>query len=623
MSFLHLKRGRLFSWLASGSLVVALSLERSPTGTAAPSDPKMLVEQFWSGHYAQLATTRPLGRSHPKKYKSNVIAKAQPDECFQGIGNPANLSHALGFFTNYPGDLTESQKAACRAIAVSDYVTFEGQAQPKVNQAYVWGLTRHRDELWFGTVANTHCLVISGFLQVAEPSLNSSWVCEGAQSILRDTRPPRAFYYDTIANALHEVTGDIRARSQVDSVRLLQTIGLRSAGSHGGVVFLAGISASGAINMFAFNALTKQYLGSISFDGQGGRPLYTNVRQWRVIHRELYVGVAKSGGGEILRWTGDFINPFDFETVGEIAGDPAYLTPHQGRVFVSTWPSGASSMGIWMSPEIGTLGRLTSSDAGSWLRVWSIADYEPERSVVLTTGGGALMSYKGDLYWGTMHVPGLSLLLWQSLNPGATEDDARAAILGSYRPISIFRASGLGTPEQSIELLYGNEKLPRYTPGSGWGIVDNNMAQTPTYGLAGFNNFFNNYTWWMEVFDGRLFVGTMDFLYLGAAGLRDMFEFPPIVTTTFERFYGADLWTFASRQAPAIPVNVSGLGNFTNYGVRTMVSTKDALYLGTANPMNLLTDETDSMPEGGWELIRLERTNFGTMNGASDNGPPE
>jgi hypothetical protein len=84
-----------------------------------------------------------MARRNPKKYTWNVIAKAQPDECFQGIGNPANLSHALGFFTNYPGDLTESQKAACRAIAVSDYVTCEGQAQPKVNQAYVWGLTRH------------------------------------------------------------------------------------------------------------------------------------------------------------------------------------------------------------------------------------------------------------------------------------------------------------------------------------------------------------------------------------------------------------------------------------------------------------------------------------------------
>jgi hypothetical protein len=112
----------------------------------------------------------------------------------------------------------------------------------------------------------------------------------------------------------------------------------------------------------------------------------------------------------------------------------------------------------------------------------------------------------------------------------------------------------------------------------------------------------------METFDGRLFVGTMDFLYLGAAGLRDQFEFPPNVTSTFERFYGADLWTFSSRHAPATPVSRSGVGNFTNYGVRTMVATRDALYLGTANPMNLLTDQSDSVPEGGWELIRLERS---------------
>jgi hypothetical protein len=31
----------------------------------------------------------------------------------------------------------------------------------------------------------------------------------------------------------------------------------------------------------------------------------------------------------------------------------------------------------------------------------------------------------------------------------------------------------------------------------------------------------------------------------------------------------------------------------------------DALYLGMANPMNLLTDPLDDKPEGGWELLRL------------------
>ena len=32
----------------------------------------------------------------------------------------------------------------------------------------------------------------------------------------------------------------------------------------------------------------------------------------------------------------------------------------------------------------------------------------------------------------------------------------------------------------------------------------------------------------------------------------------------------------------------------------------DALYLGTANPMNLMTALDDDLPEGGWELLRLQ-----------------
>jgi hypothetical protein len=47
------------------------------------------------------------------------------------------------------------------------------------------------------------------------------------------------------------------------------------------------------------------------------------------------------------------------------------------------------------------------------------------------------------------------------------------------------------------------------------------------------------------------------------------------------------------------------VGNYANYGIRTMVSTDSALYLGSANPMNLMTDRYDDRPEGGWELIKL------------------
>jgi hypothetical protein len=623
MSSLHITRGRLLPLVTVACLLCSVFLQRPFARAPAASEDPLLVQQFWAELYGNIARRQVHAGAARVEYEPAVIAKAQADECFQGIGNPANLSGALGFFPNYPGDLTQNQKSACLTIPVTDYVTLEGHARPKVNQAYIWGLTKHNHDLWFGTIANTHCLVISGFLQVPEPSLNSSWVCEASSSAIGDLRPPRAFYYDLEAKALQEVTDAIRGRSEADAARLMGTIGLRSAGSHRGVVFLAGISPRG-VTMFAFDGSTKEYLGSITFDGQDARALYTNIRQWRVIQNELYVGVATPTGGEILRWTGDVGNPFVFESVGLIAGDPAYLTYHQRRLFVSSWPSRATPMTIWMSPEIGQLGFLTSFNADSWQAIWSIADYEPEPSVVLTTGGGALMSYKGDLYWGTMHVPGLSLLTWRMLNPGATEEHARAAVLGTYRPISIFRATGVGTPRQNIDLLYGNARLPEYTAGSGWSIVPNRMGRVPEYGLAGFNNFFNNYTWWMEVYDGRLFVGTMDFLYLGAAGLRDRFEFPSIVTRAFERLYGADLWAFSSRRAPADPVSRSGIGNFTNYGVRTMVVTRDALYLGTANPMNLLTDENDNVPEGGWELIKLTRKRNRNSNDESDNllAPP-
>ncbi|WP_434345877.1 hypothetical protein ACN6A1_28770 [Myxococcus virescens] len=46
--------------------------------------------------------------------------------------------------------------------------------------------------------------------------------------------------------------------------------------------------------------------------------------------------------------------------------------------------------------------------------------------------------------------------------------------------------------------------------------------------------------------------------------------------------------------------SLRGLGNDMNDGVRTRVSGKKALDIGTANPMNL-------HPDGGWELLQLKK----------------
>lgn len=94
-----------------------------------------------------------------------------------------------------------------------------------------------------------------------------------------------------------------------------------------------------------------------------------------------------------------------------------------------------------------------------------------------------------------------------------TENSAPApSFLGTYRPTHIFRGKDFDTKKPRTELLYGLSHLPRYdATAHAWTLVPNKMGQVPKYGFAGINNFFNNYTWWMERYHGCLFVGTMIF----------------------------------------------------------------------------------------------------------------
>jgi hypothetical protein len=261
--------------------------------------------------------------------------------------------------------------------------------------------------------------------------------------------------------------------------------------------------------------------------------------------------------------------------------------------------------------------------------VWDVDDYEPDPVTARTYGGGALASFDGWLYWGTMHVPGVSLLAHNSFyGPAPDEEAEEARFLGSWRAISVFRGHSFNTPEQEIELLYGGQtgiplgsfagspmwflfifaqpvatgEMQAYLcddPGCNpfdpnaprsWQTVLNNMGQAPTYGSAGFDNVFNNYCWTMDVLNDALYVGTMDCSFL-ILGLIDPSEIPQ----GLEYEFGADLYRMTSE---ASAVSLDGMGNPMNYGIRTMVSGDNALYLGSANPMNLHVD-------GGWELIEL------------------
>jgi hypothetical protein len=259
-----------------------------------------------------------------------------------------------------------------------------------------------------------------------------------------------------------------------------------------------------------------------------------------------------------------------------------------------------------MSPEIGGDGVLATDSV--WQQVWRADDYEPDPVTAAVYGGGALVSFGGKLYWGTMHVPFTGALAHAEVyGPSPDTAAALANVLGSHRAISIFRGDDFGASTEHVDLLYGAAVLPVFD-GARWTLRPNKMGVAPLYGPSGFGNTFNNYTWTMGVFDGALYVGTMDWSYLLADGLAPLLSQLGISAGTELPLphleLGADLWRFPSASAPAVRESLDGVGNYTSYGIRTMVS-DDALYLGMANPMNLLTDRTDDRPEGGWELLRL------------------
>lgn len=590
------------------------------------------------------AMARPEAASGKVSYRSQLLAKATPDECFVGIGLP------------YPAG------PPCA----------EGQA--KTNQGYVWGMTRHNKKIWFGTGANINCLTSGRNLHPEDPNLNADWVCEYGQSqiakrnpslpaSLGDHRPPRIYVYDTRSNQLVEKTNDVKNASQDDATRLTTTAGIRAAGTHNGVVFLAGPALSESINLYAFDADNGAFLGSVNL------PQYGNIRHFVVADGALYagVGVGANGGnrGHVLRWTGSKSNPFSFVQVANLPAQAADLTVHEGRIFVTTWigsgdegTAGASSgtgtnaadppvpgmASVWMSPKLNDGQRgLNPADADLWTRVWSVSQYEPDAVVARTYALGGLASYKGHLYWGTMHVPLKATYMHLLTYPPANETEAGDQVRYTQRAIGIFRGKNFGNSHQKVDLLYGSPELPAYDPagnnGEGlWYAASTNY--TPVYGTSGFGNQFLNYTWKMVVADDRLYVGTMDWSYIskdlgsgtrpqlaapaekllddpaatarllgesasaaralgGATTTADDDPEPPAVT------YGADLWAFSSSSKPATAVSQTGVGNYLNYGVRNMVTDGSTVYLGMANPMNLRTDPNDDVPEGGWELIKL------------------
>lgn len=525
-----------------------------------------------------------------------TISRAAPDECFFDIGSRRNNYDPEGF------DLGQCTEAGGR---------------PKMNEGYIWGMTKADSKLYFGTFANAIC---NNTENAHVLDSNEMWVCERKRErnanrvVDNDRRPPGLYSYDTETGIQKRLT----IRSE-DISTLNDTYGLRSAANHNGVVFIGGPNKGrNEISLFAFNAQTGAPLGAEVLP-------YRDIRRWIIVNDRLYCGVSSQRiGGAVLKWVGDLSNPFAFEVVGKgISFEAAYLTYHEGRLYATTWPaSGTSDLidnvlfpdiiergadddtSLWMSPPID--GELNAGHADQWQKVWSIYDYEPDDVCAYLSGGGPVLSYNGWIYWSTMHIKNQATAYRAVRGLGMNSEQKAYAEKGAYRATSIFRGRNLDNPSaKTIELLYGEEMMDVYTTKDGWQKVPNMMDpanRKPKYGHSGFGNLANNYMWSAIVHKGKLYFATMDDL-------------------------GADLYCFPDENSEAKPVDIHGFGNMANFGIRNIVSDGDHMYLGTANHFNISTYTAGEMlsinpgvaryinaeyldddlnAAGGWELIRLD-----------------
>lgn len=559
------------------------------------------------------------------------VASAEPDECFNGLGERVDPTSTDPPFT-------------CPNTGVPFHPDY---ALPYTPQTYVWSLTQYGNSLWFGTGANVLCTTQGAFYSEVEVDASGSSICEFGESPVRDPahdpyypnlpeefgdwRVPKIYQYDLDTGQLID-----RTPYSDPNLYIYKCLGLRSAGSHDGVVFLAGSSFNQGVVMFAYNATTGDLIGSHAFPG------YRTIRKWKVIQGQLYAGVGTTvaapswGSGRVLRWVGSVSEPFNFVEVGNLPyinenEEPVYggLVRELAEYIDGTGQSriAVTAYGVWLSPPIPPEG-LTNAAFGNWMRIWSPEQYEPDYVTRQTYAGGGIEFLNGWLYFMTMHMPGnaadvhencyLPPLVNYPFPPEYCFGDQNfierpAVRSATARATTLWRVKNAESPgTRQTQLLHGEEYLPQYQegiypsssldPSDAFPLVA--TGYTPLLGSSGFSNDCNNYGWVMQAVGNHLFAGTMDYCTLNNVSSMSS---------------GADLWripgTAGDVPLAAVPETTNAFKDFNTpgspdiyhyspYGFRTLIESADGskLYAGMATGVNV-----GAVGDGaGWQLLQLD-----------------
>ena len=372
---------------------------------------------------------------------------------------------------------------------------------------------------------------------------------------------------------------------------------------------------------------------SPAIDGRNGRPVprdlgYRGMAVFRgrsdsapCLYVSCLSSVSRGTGARILRSP----DGVAFEAVGEPGlGNPNVstfrsLVAFDGHLFVA--PAGEGT--TWNVTRAPTILRSADPACGEWVQACVAGFGDP-------TNGGIfeLEVFDGHLYAGTFNHA-LGHQIWKTPATGAepcrwTKVLDRGAYRGSLNEMAMslceFNGAlyvGTGVQNGGYDRTYrigpAAGELIRIHPDNTWDLVVGTSRETPdgrkapVSGLGpGFDNFFNGYIWRMVVHDGWLYVGTFDWsVFLPFAQRRRMLPWLQKhvdehgADAIVSQQGGFDLWR--SRDGDTwSPVTLSGLGNPYNYGVRTLLSSRHGLFVGTANPFG---PEVPARLAGGWTYV--------------------
>lgn len=599
------------------------SLEMLLSEPDIPEETRMLV-RFWSNDSDSLNYDKVVTLNSPGlQLQHKSVAQAPKDGCYYGIGNTAN--------TYIPGGMSLEECKICEKT----------NGKIKKNESYVWGLTEGNGQIYFGVNTNYLCVAMAdmtqGGLTSALPAYeNECWACEYDKSQHKDEygamwgdwKAPRIYHYNPLTNQQDDVTPE-------NDPNMQRIYGLRAAGSADNVSFIAGPNKGNkGITFIAYDNINNKCLGSVIFESLPGFDNFCpfNIRRSIVIDGVLYFGViyrdltTNKSNGALLRWYGDETDPFNFKVVGWMPEGASEFAVLKNRLYAGTWP-----VSICRSEEIPAEGfqpkTTIPSESDRWKTVFNYHSYEPDMRQSYITYCGGMTVYKDQIYFGTIHMTWGNHFIIPSLyniDPMKNIFGYVNALFGSYRSSALFRLSAEEdiTEQESgddsfkiqegckIELLYGEKMLPAYdSQNKKWEL--RSTGWNPVFGRSGFNNPFINYIWSANVYDDKLFLGTMDFSNLIAPQLESMLNFIsiPLPESLKDVLYGVigkitpsgyELAYIDDPNKKATIISRDGYGNPAAYGIRNIINVGSKMYFGTANPLSLHED-------GGWEIIEVQK----------------